>query len=461
MPLASGDPIPGDPDVVELAGRDYRLIAHAIETAASRLRTIASDISMQSDAVAEIRGRAHELAEQVERAHDRYEAIGSALIGYAVALSEAQVSSLKALRMAQEAQATWDGAQWLINAAQPRIALRALDPDAHASLVSAQRRQETATAEIAIAQTILDRAVQHRDEAAEAARRVIDAAKSHDGLNDSRWDNIKAATISALESVAKVVDMIAIGAGVLALVFAAVPFVGEFFAAVALIASILSLALKLTLKAFGEGSWKEIGIAALGVAAFGVGKVAIGSAEGAAAGARLAANRAAVEAPGLRSAAAFSLGSADDAVMGAGNAMSQTGVRAAAGEIADLGVGAALREGLGSIRALPRTVAEDLTNIGQFDVLHPIAQFRNLTPVSPLSFLGERAAAAESLGLNRLPDAALDASQVVRQINIRDISLGAFVTTWATGTALLGRDTANLVHGDLDAVGSLLAGAKP
>jgi hypothetical protein len=460
-PLASGDPIPGDPELVEQAGRDYRLVAQAIETAASRLRTIAADMSMQSDAVAQIRERADGLAEQVGRAQERYEAIGRALFGYAQSLTEAQASSLKALKLAQDAQANLLSARWCINDAQRRLVWI---PDASVELTHAQRREETATAELASARAILEQAISYRDDAAEAARRVIDAAKSHDGLNDSRWDNIKAATISMLESVAKVVDMIAVGAGVLALLFAAVPFVGEFVAAVALLASIASLALKLTLKAFGEGTWLEIRLAVLGVAAFGVGKVAIGSAEGAAAGARLAASRVAAEAPELGAAARVPLESANGAIgdlVGAGRAMSPAAAREAADDVSDLGAAAALREGVESIFELPRTVAEDLTNIGQFDVVHPVMQFRNLTPISPLSFLGERAAALDSAALGQLDEVVLEAPQVARQINIRDVATGAFVTTWLTGTGLLGRDTFTMVRGDSNPVGQLLAGAGP
>jgi hypothetical protein len=155
------------------------------------------------------------------------------------------------------------------------------------------------------------------------------------------------------------------------------------------------------------------------------------------------------------------LADADDALMGAGNALGQASMRPAAGAVGKLGPGAALREGAQSIRALPGVIAEDLKNVSQFDLVHPISQVRNLTPISPLSFLGERAAASESQALNRLSETVLDARDVARQIDIRNVSTGAFVTTWVTGTGLLGRDTFHLVRGESDAVERLLTGAEP
>jgi hypothetical protein len=61
----------------------------------------------------------------------------------------------------------------------------------------------------------------------------------------------------------------------------------------------------------------------------------------------------------------------------------------------------------------------------------------------------------------QLDEAVLDAPQVARQINIRDVATGAFVTTWLTGTGLLGRDTLTMVRGEAIPLGQLLAGAGP
>ncbi len=98
-------------------------------------------MSMQSDAVTEIRERAHRLADQIGRAHDRYETTGRALIAYAERLTEAQASSLKALTKGRDAHANLILTGWAINNAERDLPW---SPEA-ASRLEAARRQEAAS----------------------------------------------------------------------------------------------------------------------------------------------------------------------------------------------------------------------------------------------------------------------------------------------------------------------------
>lgn len=92
-PLAGRDPVPGEPDQVEELGGHYQRVASAISDAATKLRQIAERQDMQSEAVDAFRGTAREVADDISRAHERYDGVGRALIGYAPELRDAQSRS--------------------------------------------------------------------------------------------------------------------------------------------------------------------------------------------------------------------------------------------------------------------------------------------------------------------------------------------------------------------------------
>ncbi len=89
--------------------------------------------------------------------------------------------------------------------------------------------------------------------------------------------------------IVKWADRIAAVAGIAALVLGWVPILGQFLAAVALIAALVSLLGNLSLVGTGYGSWDKVLWSAVGVAAFGLGKVAMGAFKVSAAGVRGAA----------------------------------------------------------------------------------------------------------------------------------------------------------------------------
>ena len=92
-PLACIDPVPGDPDRVEWLGKHYRQVAWAISDTARKLRQIADHQDMQSEAVEAFRNIAREVANDINRAHERYDGVGRALVGYAPELRDAQSAS--------------------------------------------------------------------------------------------------------------------------------------------------------------------------------------------------------------------------------------------------------------------------------------------------------------------------------------------------------------------------------
>lgn len=465
-PLESRDPIRGDADTVRRGAQDYRRRADAIRTAAAKLREIAVGVDMDSDAVDEVRLGAEKVAQEISRALPRYEATAAALSGYVLVLEATQARSIRALRDAQEAQ--------LAQAAAGRAVAQALvDATAPGADLGASHRaasnQQTADDAMARAVRMLAAAVEDHDHAAAQARRLIDDAKDHDGLRDSRWDNIKGRTVEILTTLSKAADFVAISAGVLALLTSAIPFVGEFFAAVALYAAAASLALKLVLKCFGEGTWAEIGLAALGVATFGVGKVAMGgfkvTALGAKGASRLAAGRLAARSPAVRAAGMPTHGNSARVInelMGEGNAMSKSAARAATRRSGHQGVVPSMAEAARIVREIPGSLADDIKNVRRIDVVHPMQQFSNQAHLHPLTLLGERGAGAEARALGRIDPGIRADPEVAAQVAGSKIQTGAYVATWATGQTLLGNDLHKLFTPESSPAEALrLGGAAP
>jgi len=108
-PLATADPVPGDPAEVALAGRRLRQVADQISADVSWLRSLCTARFWYSGAGQAFYGRVDDAAAKLAQARERYlaasEALGSGVTGpgYAGALEEAQSLSLRALAKAQRA----------------------------------------------------------------------------------------------------------------------------------------------------------------------------------------------------------------------------------------------------------------------------------------------------------------------------------------------------------------------
>ena len=101
-PLASSDPIPGDPGVVRQAAQNYADVAEAINTARDRLNAIT--FKGKSHHIDELRGKCEDLVVQIKQASSRCSGAAGALKTYAGALEGAQAKSLPILKEAKEAQ---------------------------------------------------------------------------------------------------------------------------------------------------------------------------------------------------------------------------------------------------------------------------------------------------------------------------------------------------------------------
>ena len=199
-PLACIDPVPGDHDRVEWLGKHYRQVAWAISDTARKLRQIADHQDMQSEAVEAFRNIAREVANYTTRAHERYDGVGRALIGYAPELRDVQSESAAALAQAKDAEADLAAANRLARAAEARIdgapegADTTADRGAHRRAVAAA---EDANDALAAARRRLSRATDARDAAARRA-----------DLNNGWWDNWGAKVGHGILDVAGLVPII-------------------------------------------------------------------------------------------------------------------------------------------------------------------------------------------------------------------------------------------------------------
>jgi hypothetical protein len=92
----------------------------------------------------------------------------------------------------------------------------------------------------------------------------------NDGLTDSGWDRFKYAFKQFLKILVKVLTYIGMALSVLALI---IPGIGELVFAAGLALGAVVLAANIGLKAMGEGSWADIGIAIAGLLTFGAAKI--------------------------------------------------------------------------------------------------------------------------------------------------------------------------------------------
>lgn len=289
------DPVPGDPDTVAIAGRDYSEVADAIQEAAANLRKLVESDAMKANSVDALRENALEVAENIEKAKERYAGVGDALTAYAPVLEHAQERTRQAHQDAEDAKELERGEQAEADDAEEADE----DPPDYGD--DGPPSQGAMTAALAKAAE----AVQDRDDAADRAISAIDDVTDSGDLNDGWWENWGK---SVVETITKIADAVAAIAGIAALVVGWIPVIGQALAGIlgtiALVASIVSLAGKLTLALTGDGSWGDVAMAAIGVVTFGVGKAAMTGLKVSAAGvkgaSRLAAGRQLAKAPGLR-----------------------------------------------------------------------------------------------------------------------------------------------------------------
>lgn len=281
-PLASGDPVPGDPGAVATLARRLGTTAEVVRTQADRLAGIDPGC-WEGEAASEFRTRQGELAPKLGTVAERYAKASSALDRYHPDLHQAQTTARRALAEARQAEAAIHGARQgmadmaahAAAAERAAAAANAADPEAppasptpwsgpdhHARLGAAQ-------AEMEAARRLLRQAEELRDGAATTCARSIRTA-SDDGLVNEGgvfgfFKRAASAINDALPLVTQILTMATAVVGVLSILFPPL-------AVVAVALGALVLVLDLVLVLTERGSWVDVGLDVLGLATFGLGR---------------------------------------------------------------------------------------------------------------------------------------------------------------------------------------------
>lgn len=469
-PLAGSDPVPGDPQRVEQLGKHYRRVAEAINDAARKLRQVADHNDMQSDAVEAFRNTAREVADDISRAHERYDGVAHALAGYAPALRDAQSESVGALTDAKNAESDLAAANRMANSAHSRITTAPAGADTTVDQGAYRRAIGAADAAgdaLAAARRRLERATDARDTAANRARNLIHEVRDSGDLNDSWWDNWGAKVVKAI---VKVADIVAVVAGVLALAVSWIPIIGQALAAIlgtiALVAALVSLLGNLALASTGYAEWSEVAWSALGVLAFGLGRVAMtgvrAAAKGVRGGSRLAAGRLAAKSPATRAAAGLPASSnpmtAIRSMVGTSNSMGRNAARDLAREAV------AYRPTVSSIgqnlRAIPGEFRSNLQTLRNADWGEAMRQapaalaeqggsvVRGDFAEVGMRMFGEAGAADDLARINQLPQGIRASDDVAPHLSNLRTHTQDFIAAGGYSTFDIFRQTAGFVNSE-------------
>jgi uncharacterized protein YukE len=259
-PLASGNPVPGDPDEITMLGRRYTDTAAEIARQAANLRKLATAApgGWKGQAGTVFHSHAADLATRISKAHDRYAATGKALTGCAGPMQDAQQRAYAAVWQAKSAQQ-----QMTANAPGPPRPPGS--PPLTDTQKAQQRTQQTACtgAQTSLAQATrnFDDAVTDYRSAANRAAQQIGSAISHDGLKDSWWDR----NFGWISTVFKIIAIVVVVLAVVALLLA-MPWTAAFLAGMlSLLGSEVTVAtVAATLSTISTGlGWTLLGVTAV------------------------------------------------------------------------------------------------------------------------------------------------------------------------------------------------------
>ena len=191
-PLASSDPIPGDPGVVRQAAQNYADVAEAINTARDRLNAIT--FKGKSHHIDALRGKCEDLVVQIKQASSRCSGAAGALKTYAGALEGAQAKSLPILKEAKEAQGDrrrWKQEEWEQYCRHQRTTNPVERSRAESDYRAAQSKRAAAEGRIAQARERLKAVVKERDEAGNRAADALRETSRNSPLKDTFWEKVQ------------------------------------------------------------------------------------------------------------------------------------------------------------------------------------------------------------------------------------------------------------------------------
>jgi len=255
-------PLEGNSALVRSKAEHYGQIADAIIRSVSTLTRIKDSSNMTSEAISAIREQAGKVADDIEKARNRYSGTSKALIVYSHALRGAQDDANTAIAHINDKQHELAAA-----GSKAHTAKTAADAAADEDKATADKTADAADAAVASASHALSAAhsqwhsaLTEKNHAADAAIaaivEVVDGKKSND-LNDGWWDDWGSKLLDVLKIICDI-------AGVLAIFLAWVPILGEVLLILAAVGAIIALVESIVKAVNGDGSWTDVIWAAAG-----------------------------------------------------------------------------------------------------------------------------------------------------------------------------------------------------
>jgi hypothetical protein len=289
-PLA---PVLGDPFEVSAVGTSLTSIALDVAAQATRLRSL-SDSSWTGTAAVAARSRTATLPPMLDKAQASYATAGGALSSYARSLASAQAESVAAISRATRASAELAASRAALAAAaasdaSAAAAARILNlPSPPPTAPRFSGAIEEASANLRAAYALNAEAHDAQLQAARAAALSLQRA-SHLGIRNASWmhrfthavgSGVSTYWVSTLRDFSRAGQIVAAGAGVVALVLAVggvffppLEVAAAAFESVSLTSAAVAAVADTTLAASGKGSWTTVGIDAATLAPAGVGRV--------------------------------------------------------------------------------------------------------------------------------------------------------------------------------------------
>lgn len=249
------DPAPGDPIVVGEEAQHYSTVARQIEGQVRRLNQLAQDdAALKGHYAVELQGACKDLADDLDKMHDRFEMTGSQLAVLQPALETARTKTKAALDAAVDDKA--DEEKKVANDPQ-------YDTEPQSPFAKSQPEMDC------------DSAMSYFDGVADDVARKIKAA-ADDDMKDSGWDKFKGAVgkiSGVLKWVTKIIGFIVLAITVLALFIPGLNVLVVLLVLAVLLA--ISLSINTLLAVTDNGSWLDVGLDVVGLLTLGIGTKAI------------------------------------------------------------------------------------------------------------------------------------------------------------------------------------------
>lgn len=252
----------GNAALVLSKGERYAELAAAIGRTVITLNTIKSTEGMTSKAIDKVREESGKVADDISKAQQRYSGTAQALITYSAQLRLAQDAATTAISHINAKETEAESATRSATRATSK-ADSATPENASTDNAAAIRAGEAATAageDLVAAQQEWHSALAVKNQAAKSAItaivEVIEGKKGKE-LNDDNWGKFWAGALDVLKTICEV-------AGVLAIFFSWIPFVGQALLILAAVGAIIAL-VEAIVKVGNGGSWGDVAWAAVGV----------------------------------------------------------------------------------------------------------------------------------------------------------------------------------------------------